>query len=150
LEIDAGMLSEPDQSLIQLLETQWGIANDKIFDNQPFHMHADPILDEVEEHLADGQIVLATFTGNEAGHSVSIYKMEYARCDHKLICMYIYDTNLPYEKQSKENDREGGYIDINKMENALKPTQGFFEYTYHSFEDLDSDYGYSDQNQKSR
>src|SRR5699024_5367941 len=26
LEIDAGMLSEPDQSLIQLLETQWGIA----------------------------------------------------------------------------------------------------------------------------
>ena len=149
LEIDAGMLSEPDQSLIQLLETQWGIANDKIFDNQPFHMHADPILDEVEEHLADGQIVLAAFTGNEAGHSVSIYKMEYDRYDDNLIRLYVYDPNLPYEKLTKEYDREEVYIEINKMENELIPNQGFFEYTYHPFEDLDSDYGYSDQNQNS-
>src|SRR5699024_1990277 len=84
-EIYEDVRSEQDQSVINLLETQWGIANDKIFDNQPFHMHADPILDEVEEHLADGQIVLAAFTGNEAGHSVSIYKMEYDRYDDNLI-----------------------------------------------------------------
>src|SRR5699024_11229910 len=45
LEIDAGMRSEPDQSLIQLLETQWGIANDKILNNQLFHIHPYPIID---------------------------------------------------------------------------------------------------------
>src|SRR5699024_2206579 len=128
-----GMLSEPDQSLIQLLETQWGIANDKIFDNQPFHMHADPILDEVEEHLADGQIVLAAFTGNEAGHSVSIYKMEYDRYDDNLIRLYVYNTNIPYKKLTKEIYREEVYIEIYKMKNELISIQGFFEYTYHLF-----------------
>src|SRR5699024_2934458 len=141
--------SEPDQSLIQLLETQWGIANDKIFDNQPFHMHADPILDEVEEHLADGQIVLAAFTGNEAGHSVSIYKMEYDRYDDNLLRLYVYDTKLPYEQPTQEYDREEVYIEINKMEHELIPYQGVFEYTYHPFEDLASDSGYSDQKQNS-
>src|SRR5699024_11772402 len=103
--------------------TQWGIANDKIFDNQPFHMHADPILDEVEEHLADGQIVLADFTGNEAGHSVSIYKMEYDLYDDKLIRLYVYDANLPYEKLIKEYDREEVYIELNKMKNELIQNQ---------------------------
>src|SRR5699024_2130346 len=102
--------------------------------------HADPILDEVEEHLADGQIVLAAFTGNEAGHSVSIYKMEYDRYDVNLIRLYVYDTNLPYEKLTKEYDREKVYIEINKMENEFRPNQGFFDYPYHHVEDKDTEY----------
>src|SRR5699024_707947 len=66
-ESAAGMLSEPDLSLIQLLETQCGIANDTIFDTHPFLIHAAPIVEEGEEHLADGKMVLGAFTGNEAG-----------------------------------------------------------------------------------
>src|SRR5699024_12520931 len=80
---------------------------------------------------------------------IIIYKMEYYRYDENIISLYVYDPNLPYEKLNKEYDREEVYIEINKMENELIPNQGFFEYTYHPFEDLDSDYGYSDQNQNS-
>src|SRR5699024_5790831 len=47
LELDASMLSIPDQSLIQLLETQRGIANDKVFDNHPYYMHDDYFHDDL-------------------------------------------------------------------------------------------------------
>src|SRR5699024_6404712 len=91
----------------------------------------------------------AAFTGNEAGHSVSIYKMEYDRYDDNLIRLYVYDPNLPYEKLTKEYDREEVYIEINKMENELIPNQEFFEYTYHPFEDFESNYVYYDRYQYS-
>lgn len=142
----ADKLTEPDQSLIQLLETQWGVSNDKILNNKPINMYAASILDQVEDYLDDGQIVFAAFVGNDAGHSVSIYKMEYDRYDDDLIRLYVYDPNLPYEKLTKEHDKEEVYIEINIIQHVLIPNQVFFEYDYHPFEDLDSDYGYSYKN----
>lgn len=146
LKVDSGMLSEPDQSLIQLLETQWGVANDKILNNKPDSIKDVSILDQVEEFLADGHIVMAAFLGKDSGHSVSIYKMEYDRYDDDLVRLYVYDPNRPYEELKEKYGKKEIYIEINKKEMEVFSDIEIFDFTYHPFEDIGSDYGYSDKN----
>src|SRR5690606_29981324 len=97
LVIKPSEISEPDQTLIKMLETQWIYSNEVKFSSKPSDPTNVSILDQVEELLAKGQILYASMNDGSGGHTVSIYKMEYDKYDPDLIRFYVYDPNLPYQ-----------------------------------------------------
>lgn len=143
--IQPGDISEPDQSLIEMLETQWIYSNEQKHMNEPKDPQHISVLDQVEELLADGQIIYGAMSSGGGGHTVSIYKMEYDRYNPDLIRFYVYDSNLPYERMKEFGENEV-YMEVYKTERqisaAVDPYE-FIEFDYTPMEDYRPSYSYS-------
>ncbi|WP_062105321.1 hypothetical protein [Bacillus niameyensis] len=144
LVVEPDTLTEPDQTLIKMLETQWMYSNEFInYKTKPYDTNNLEILDQVDEALSNGQIIYVSLHGNSSGHAVNVYKMEYDRYDPNLIRLYVYDSNFPHGRLKKEGKDEV-YINIYKRKkNTLFGTEEYFEFDYTPFESRRADYSYS-------
>src|SRR5699024_8127313 len=59
-EINPSDISEPDHTLIKLLETQWMYSNEQKYTNQPDYPFEFNVIEQVEDYLSDGQIIYAS------------------------------------------------------------------------------------------
>lgn len=146
--IDPDTISEPDQQIIRMLETQWAYANENIiYKTKPYETNNITILDQLEETLSQGKIVYVTLHG-KYGHALNAYKMEFDRYDPNLIRLYVFDGNFPYGRLKKEG-KEELYINIYKRKKkTLFGEKEYFEFDYTPFERLRERYSYSSVNGK--
>lgn len=148
LLIEPSEISEPDQTLIEMLETQWIYSNEVKFSSKPSDPTNVSILNQVEELLAKGQILYASMNDGSGGHTVSIYKMEYDKYDPDLIRFYVYDPNLPYQLL-KDFGVDEIYMNIYIKEKKTMfgtGTKEYFEFDYTPFESHRKSYTYSSLN----
>lgn len=146
LVINPGEITEPDQSIIKMLETQWIYSNEVKHSSEPNDPTNISILDQVEELLANGQIIYASMNNGSGGHTVSIYKMEYDKYDPDLIRFYVYDPNLPYKYLTNEFGVQEIYMEIYKKEKDVLFGNGkkeYFEFDYTPFKSHRKSYSYS-------
>src|SRR5699024_172822 len=142
--IQPDKLIEPDQSLVELLETQWAYSNEQKHYNKPENPNHISVLDQIENYLEDGQVIYASLNNGSGGHTVSVYKMEYDRYDPDLIRLYVYDPNFPYEKL-KEYGKKEVYMEI-YLEEEVFPRDNvleYFEFDYTPMREYESSPTYS-------
>ena len=123
------------------------VFNEVKYKNKPKYPKNLSILDQVEDYLANGQIIYASLSNNSGGHTVSIYKMEYDRYDPELIRFYVYDPNLPYQRLTDQFGQKEVYMNVYlRKEKVMLGTDvdyHYFEFDYTPFESYRSSYSYS-------
>ncbi|MCM3112367.1 hypothetical protein [Lederbergia lenta] len=142
--IDPSSLSDPDSTLIKMLETQWIYANEFInYKTKPYQSSKLSILDQVEESLANGQTVYASLHKESGGHAVNIYKMEYDEFDPNLIRLYAYDSNFPYGRLKQEKKKEL-FMNIYKQKKTTEDgVEEYFQFDYTPFPSQRDNYSYN-------
>jgi len=141
-------LNEPDRSLMKMLETQWIYSNDIISTETPLNIDHPQKLDQIEDLLANQQVIYVTLHGSDSGHAVTVYKMEYDRYDEDHIRLYVYDPNLPQALLKKYGIKEA-YIDIYLKEKdimyqgGIVENRSYFEFDYAPLKAHREDYSYS-------
>ncbi|MBP1915710.1 hypothetical protein J2Z23_002691 [Lederbergia galactosidilyticus] len=132
--IDPSKIDEPDRTLVKMLETQWIYANEMInYKTKPYESSNITIIDQVEDALANGNIVYASLHKGSGGHAVNIYKMEYDEFDPDLIRLYAYDSNFPYGRLKEEKKRELFMNIYKKKRKTADGVEEYFEFDYTPF-----------------
>ncbi|OAK67761.1 hypothetical protein [Lederbergia galactosidilytica] len=132
--IDPSKIDEPDRTLVKMLETQWIYANEMInYKTKPYESSNITIIDQVEDALANGNIVYASLHKGSGGHAVNIYKMEYDEFDPDLIRLYAYDSNFPYGRLKQEKKRELFMNIYKKKRKTADGVEEYFEFDYTPF-----------------
>src|SRR5690606_27597003 len=146
--IDPSSIAEPDSTLVKMLETQWIYANEFInYKTKPYDSANISILDEVEEALANGNIVYASLHKESGGHAVNVYKMEYDKFDPDLIRLYVYDSNFPYGRLKEEQKRELFMNVYKRKKTTTGGVEEYFEFDYTPFARQRKNYSYNNVEQ---
>lgn len=149
--IDPSKIAEPDQTLVKMLETQWIYANEIInYKTKPYDSSNITILDQVEDALANGNIVYASLHKDSGGHAVNIYKMEYDEFDPNLIRLYAYDSNFPYGRLKQEKKRELFMNIYKKKRNTADGVEEYFQFDYTPFSSKNYSYNNTKNNHEIR
>lgn len=149
--IDPSKIAEPDQTLVKMLETQWIYANEIInYKTKPYDSSNITILDQVEDALANGNIVYASLHKDSGGHAVNIYKMEYDEFDPNLIRLYAYDSNFPYGRLKQEKKRELFMNIYKKKRNTADGVEEYFQFDYTPFSSKNYSYNNTKNNHEVR
>ncbi len=149
--IDPSKIAEPDQTLVKMLETQWIYANEIInYKTKPYDSSNITILDQVEDALANGNIVYASLHKDSGGHAVNIYKMEYDEFDPNLIRLYAYDSNFPYGRLKQEKKRELFMNIYKKKRNTADGVAEYFQFDYTPFSSKNYSYNNTKNNHEIR
>ncbi|MBO0993634.1 hypothetical protein [Bacillus sp. SD088] len=149
--IDPSKIDEPDQTLVKMLETQWIYANEFInYTTKPYDSSNITILDQVEDALANGNVVYASLHKESGGHAVNIYKMEYDEFDPNLIRLYAYDSNFPYGRLKQEKKREL-FMNIHKKKrNTENGVEEYFQFDYTPFSSKNYSYNNTEDDHEIR
>jgi len=145
--LNSNELSDPDKSVIQLIETQYLKSNDeakklgtKFYDKD----HAN-IITKVINTLSNGDILQLYMQGS-GGHAVNPYRIERAEYNQDKYYLFVYDNNLPYDLIQKYTDEHEVKVDIYMYKRKTlfgNETKNYSYFEYH-YEPLDGvDYKYS-------